>query len=165
MNNFEFLVGETIVSSAGEIRPEGVFIKIGADDYRLVAINENLLKVACHGLSYVVAAVGFKDVIYIDIDSRVIEVRAADSVSNAAAVSAHNVVKDKVFAPMPGKIVKIMVSTGDTVAEKQPLAIVEAMKMENQVNSPAAGRVKSINFGAGAQVNTTTPIIELELEA
>ncbi len=165
MNNFEFLVGETVVSATGEIRPEGVFMKIGADDYRLIAINENLLKVTCNGRSYIVAAVKYKDVIYIDIDSHVIEVRAGDSVSNSAAASAHNVVKDKVFAPMPGKIVKIMVSTGDTVAEKQPLAIVEAMKMENQINSPAAGRVKSINFGAGAQVNTTTPIIELDLDA
>ncbi len=47
--------------------------------------------------------------------------------------------------------------------EKQPMVIVEAMKMENQVNSKAKGTVKAVNFAAGDQVDTETPIIELDL--
>ena len=72
--------------------------------------------------------------------------------------------KDKIFAPMPGKVVKILVAVGDEVIEKQPMVIVEAMKMENQVNSKAKGKVKAVNFADGDQVDTETPIIELELE-
>jgi biotin carboxyl carrier protein len=65
---------------------------------------------------------------------------------------------------MPGKIVKIMVAVGDEVTEKQPMVIVEAMKMENQVNCRAKGKVKAVNFAPGDQVDTESPIIELELE-
>ncbi len=69
----------------------------------------------------------------------------------------------KVFAPMPGKIVKLMVVEGDEVAERQQLVIVEAMKMENVVIAKAAGIVSAVNFAEGAQVDTEHPIIELEL--
>jgi biotin carboxyl carrier protein len=44
------------------------------------------------------------------------------------------------------------------------MVIVEAMKMENQVNSRAKGKVKAVNFSAGDQVDTETPIIELDIE-
>jgi biotin carboxyl carrier protein len=64
---------------------------------------------------------------------------------------------------MPGKIVKLLVGEGEKVAEKQPMVIVEAMKMENQVNSPSAGTVRKINFMDGDQVGTEIPIIELEI--
>ena len=70
---------------------------------------------------------------------------------------------EAVAAPMPGKIVKIMVEVGDEVDVKHPMVIVEAMKMENQVNAKAAGTVKAVNFAAGDQVDTETPIIELDL--
>ena len=43
------------------------------------------------------------------------------------------------------------------------MVIVEAMKRENQVNSRANGTVKAVNFAVGDQVDTETPIIELEL--
>jgi len=72
--------------------------------------------------------------------------------------------KDKVYAPMPGKVVKLLVKEGDEVTKKQPLVIVEAMKMENQVNSPSDGKVKKINFADGDQVDTDTPIIELDID-
>jgi len=44
------------------------------------------------------------------------------------------------------------------------MVIVEAMKMENQVNAKAKGKVKAVNFAVGDQVDTETPIIELEIE-
>jgi len=57
----------------------------------------------------------------------------------------------------------ILVRKGQKVSEGQPLFVVEAMKMENQVNSPASGSVKAVNGAAGDQVDTISPIIELEL--
>ena len=65
---------------------------------------------------------------------------------------------------MPGNIVKLLVAVGDTVEVKQQTVIVEAMKMENPVLARAKGIVKAVNFAEGDQVDTETPIIELELE-
>ncbi len=158
------MVGATRISVNVEKEPDSVLAKVGDKEYRFASISENLFKVTHNGHSHFIAAIKHKDIFYIDIDSNVLEVREADSVSNASSAESHHVIKDKVFAPMPGKIVKILVKKGDSVTTKQPLVIVEAMKMENQINSPASGRVKSVNFSAGDQVNTTSPIIELELE-
>ncbi len=164
MSNFEFLVGEKTISTKTDRDKNSILVKAGGSEFHLFPISENLFKVIHNGRSHFIAAVKHKDIIYIDIDSGIFEVREADSVLNSISASAHHIIKDKVFAPMPGKIVKVMVKPGDSVTEKQPLAVVEAMKMENQITSPASGKVKSVNFSAGDQVNTTSPIIELELE-
>jgi biotin carboxyl carrier protein len=52
--------------------------------------------------------------------------------------------RDSVKAPMPGKIVRILVKTGDEVSAGQGIAVVEAMKMQNELRAPHAGHVKSI---------------------
>ena len=67
-----------------------------------------------------------------------------------------------VCPPMPGMVVKINVSEGDTVRRNQSLAIVEAMKMENELRSPIDGRVRRVHASAGDLVDTGNPIIELE---
>ncbi|MCR5142593.1 MAG: biotin/lipoyl-binding protein [Ruminococcus sp.] len=60
----------------------------------------------------------------------------------------------KVSAPMPGTILDVKVSVGDTVSEGQAVAILEAMKMENDINSPCAGKVLSVNVNKGETVET-----------
>ncbi len=50
----------------------------------------------------------------------------------------------EVRAPMPGLILKVLVEAGDTIDVGQPLLIMEAMKMENEIRSPVAGTVKEI---------------------
>jgi biotin carboxyl carrier protein len=69
-----------------------------------------------------------------------------------------------VCAPMPGKILKILVSEGEKVRKKQSLAIVEAMKMEHEIKSSIDGFVKKINFKEEDMVDTEEPIVELEEE-
>ncbi len=110
-----------------------------------------------------VAAVKHKGIYYVDVDAIQFELTDAADESVNAGAGDHAGAKDKIFAPMPGKIVKIMVAVGDEVDIKQPMVIVEAMKMENQVNARAKGRVKAVNFAAGDQVDTERAIIELEL--
>ncbi len=72
--------------------------------------------------------------------------------------------KDHVATPMPGKVVKILVAVGDKITLKQPLVIVESMKMENELKSPSNGTVKSIHFAPGDLVGTGQPIIKIEPE-
>ena len=65
---------------------------------------------------------------------------------------------------MPGKVIKVSVSENETVRKNQTLAIVEAMKMENEIKSSIEGYVKKIFVSAGDLVDSEKPLIELSLK-
>lgn len=69
--------------------------------------------------------------------------------------------KSKIAAPMPGKVVKVLVKAGDVVEPKQKLVIVEAMKMENPLIAPFKAEIKAINCGDGELVDAERILIEL----
>jgi propionyl-CoA carboxylase alpha chain len=56
-------------------------------------------------------------------------------------------------APMPGKVVKVLVSEGDLVAAGAPLVVLEAMKMEHTVRAAEAGTVRALHVALGDQVD------------
>jgi len=66
------------------------------------------------------------------------------------------------LSPMPGLLVALHVAAGDTVEPGQPLATVEAMKMENILRAPKAGRVKAISAETGQTLAADAVILELE---
>ena len=55
-------------------------------------------------------------------------------------------------APMPGKVVAVLVADGATVTRGQPLIVMEAMKMEHTISAPAGGKVEKVLYGVGDQV-------------
>ena len=59
----------------------------------------------------------------------------------------------KLLAPMPGKVVRVLVSEDEEVQTGQSLLVVEAMKMQNEIKSPKKGRVQKIVAAEGANVN------------
>jgi biotin carboxyl carrier protein len=59
----------------------------------------------------------------------------------------------KIVAPMPGKVVRLLVRDGDEVELGAGVAVVEAMKMQNEIKSPKKGTIKKILKSAGAAVN------------
>jgi acetyl/propionyl-CoA carboxylase alpha subunit len=59
----------------------------------------------------------------------------------------------KITAPMPGKVVRLLVREGDEVNLGAGLAVVEAMKMQNEIKSPKKGRVQKILVSEGSTVN------------
>lgn len=67
----------------------------------------------------------------------------------------------KVESPMPGTVLKMNVKVGDTVAEGQAVAVLEAMKMENDIVAPSAGTVASVNVSVGDAVNTGDVLVTL----
>ncbi|HHJ63957.1 MAG TPA: biotin/lipoyl-binding protein, partial [Aquifex aeolicus] len=67
-----------------------------------------------------------------------------------------------VTPPMPGKVVKILVSEGQPVEQGQTVAIVEAMKMENEIHAPIEGIVKKVFAKPGDQVNPDEAILRIE---
>lgn len=163
MAKYDFRYQESEQSVDLKTTDSGYVATVAGKEYHLTPHGENLFAVLVDGRRSLVAAVKHKGTIYVDIDAMQVELTDAADASVAGGAGDHAGEKDKIFAPMPGKIVKIMVSVGDTVDVKQPMVIVEAMKMENQVNARAKGKVKAINFAAGDQVDTERPIIELEL--
>jgi len=73
----------------------------------------------------------------------------------AAPAAAPAVEGTDVEAPTPGNIVKVLVEVGSTVANNQPLVVMEAMKMESEVKSPCAGKVLAIHIAAGDTVQSS----------
>ena len=67
-----------------------------------------------------------------------------------------------VKAPMPGRIVRVLVAVGDLVSARQGVAIVEAMKMENEVHSPIAGEIKEIKVKPGDTVEGGALLVVVE---
>ncbi|MFL5734025.1 MAG: biotin carboxylase N-terminal domain-containing protein [Chloroflexia bacterium] len=74
----------------------------------------------------------------------------------------HAASEDTLESPMPGKVLKVMVSEGDEVHDDQPLVIIEAMKMEFTVRAPHDGRVAHVHYEEGAQVAVGDVLIELD---
>ena len=66
-----------------------------------------------------------------------------------------------VTAPMPGTVTKILVKSGDAVTENQPLMILEAMKMENEIVAPKAGTVGDIIATLNQSVNSGDGLISI----
>ena len=64
--------------------------------------------------------------------------------------------------PMPGLLVALHVGAGDAVEAGQPLAVVEAMKMENILRAEKSGRVKSVNAAQGESLAVDAIILEME---
>jgi biotin carboxyl carrier protein len=67
-----------------------------------------------------------------------------------------------VTAPMPGRVVRVLVGVGDDVAVRQGVVVVEAMKMENELRSPKAGRVKEVNVTPGTSVEAGRVLLVVE---
>jgi pyruvate carboxylase subunit B len=70
--------------------------------------------------------------------------------------------EEGISTPMPGKVVKVLVSVGEEVRAHQSLLIVEAMKMENEISTPKEGVVKEIFVKPGDLVNPGDPLVHVE---
>lgn len=66
---------------------------------------------------------------------------------------------EEITAPMPGKILKIMASVGDKVSEGDPILILEAMKMENEVYAGSDGKIEKINVNVNDMVDTGDTLV------
>lgn len=81
---------------------------------------------------------------------------AAAPVATPAAPASAPAGGEQITSPMPGNILSVNVSTGDTVKKGQVLMILEAMKMENEIMSPCDGKVVSVSVAKGAAVESGT---------
>ncbi|HEY0300822.1 MAG TPA: biotin/lipoyl-containing protein, partial [Rhizomicrobium sp.] len=75
------------------------------------------------------------------------------------AAEASGTAADRVVTPMPGKIIQIFVQPGDAVKRGQPLAVLEAMKMEHTLSAPGDARIAGIDVAVGDQVADRTVVV------
>jgi acetyl/propionyl-CoA carboxylase alpha subunit len=67
-----------------------------------------------------------------------------------------------VKAPMPGRLVRVLVAVGDEVVEQQGVIVIEAMKMQNELKSPKAGRVARVAVAVGDTVGAGDVLVVVE---
>jgi len=68
----------------------------------------------------------------------------------------------RLTAPMPGKVVRVLVKAGDAVHLRQPLVVVEAMKMENEIRAGRDGTVGEVHAREGASVEAGTLLVVIQ---
>lgn len=85
------------------------------------------------------------------------EARLAEALGKGAAGTGSG----SLTAPMPGRVVKILVTAGEAVELGDPVIIVEAMKMENELQAPASGEVRSIAVAEGDTVDAGQVLVEI----
>jgi len=78
-----------------------------------------------------------------------------------AAPSAPVAGAETIAAPMPGSIVEVAVKVGDQVKKGQLLAVLEAMKMENEIVSPVDGKIVSVAVAKGDTVNAGDTLLQI----
>ena len=86
---------------------------------------------------------------------------AAAPAPKAAPAPSGSMGAKKVTAPMPGTIMSVKVNVGDTVKADTLVAVLEAMKMENEIFAGVEGTVASVNASNGASVNSGDVIISV----
>ncbi len=97
-----------------------------------------------------------------------LEVRTAQAAAREAALAAGRkggAGGGQVKAPMPGRVVRVLVTVGQEVAEGAPLAIVEAMKMENELRAATGGVVRAVHVAEGVAVESGQLLLEIAAPA
>jgi biotin carboxyl carrier protein len=105
------------------------------------------------------------DEVQVLVDAELLVVDVADERSlllRAGAAGFTVTGKVTLTAPMPGKVVKVLVVPGSQVTEGQGLVVVEAMKMENELKSPKAGTVIEVFAKEGSAVETNAKLLTVE---
>lgn len=95
--------------------------------------------------------------VYVSLGGRTVELRqiAAASAADDGGDS------DAAVAPMPGKVVEVLVQPGDAVAAGDRLVVLEAMKLNNSVQAPRAGIIEAVAVEVGDQVSPGDPLVRL----
>ena len=109
---------------------------------------------------------GFREVEF-EVNGNRSTVKIKDTAANVTAAASQVIMADpddptEIGANIPGNIIKVLINEGDTVEEKQPIAVIEAMKMETNILAPVKGEVAKIHIKEGQQVKAGELIAKLK---
>ncbi len=137
----------------GELRDVD-FLNLGGSLYSIITENKSLEAVIDDGEGKI--AVMMRGQLF---ETQVLDERAMLLVQRRGGI---NVTSGDVNAPMPGLIVMITVELGQKVTQGDTVAILESMKMQNELKSPIAGVVRSIQAEAGQAVDKGDILVEID---
>jgi biotin carboxyl carrier protein len=163
--NFKIEVNESRNSwrvNLQEERGEWVRYEISKDDYKMV---ENIINLIWGGGSYMldVYGSGIDYTVYTRSSYRNVRIYNDEALLHESLKKGGQLGGgDNLVAGMPGKIVKIMVGVGDVVKAGQPILIMEAMKMENEMRATAEVKVKDILVKAADSVESGQTLVVFE---
>jgi biotin carboxyl carrier protein len=136
--------------------------EISKDDYKLV---ENVISLIFEGHSYILDCVGsgteynvYTRSAYRNVTIYNDEALLHESLKKGGSFGGG----DKLVSGMPGKIVKVLVKKDDVVKQNQPILIMEAMKMENEMRASHDTRIKDVLVKAGDSVESGQTLITFE---
>jgi biotin carboxyl carrier protein len=145
-------------SGALEVRVEGRPVAVDVvplGGQLSVRVDGHVVDLTTEGAPPEIGAVASGHRSYVRVESE--RMRAAAQAKKATATTADKTVK----SPMPGRVVKVLVAKGDSVAVGQGLVVLEAMKMENEVKARAAGTVLAVHVAAGDTVEGSAKLLTL----
>jgi len=120
------------------------------------------------GASYAISIEGFAEAVNVTLAGHHYAMTLEDERERAAHLAARAAAKGggPVKAVMPGVVAQVLVGEGQEVAEGQALLVLEAMKMQNEIAAPGAGKVERIHVAAGRAVAAGEVLVTLKgLEA
>ncbi|MFC1850255.1 biotin/lipoyl-containing protein [candidate division CSSED10-310 bacterium] len=132
--------------------------------YDVVLLSENKYSIINQYHSHNVTIVPQDDSLLVEIGSERYELCLVDQHHFQKRKSRTQQKKDgalEIKAPMPGKVVDVLVTLNQSVEENEGLMIIEAMKMENEIKSPVKGKVKEIKVKPGDTVDSMKVILIL----
>ena len=115
----------------------------------------NEYTVTINGKKYAIALDGKKATV----NGKAFDFDIKDGIDTTAATSSGE--GTPVKAALPGNVLKVLVSAGDSIAEGDVIAVVEAMKMETEIKSPVSGTVKSVEIEVGNKVQTGQVLVTI----
>ena len=130
---------------------------------RVAEVEPGVFSVLSDGASYEIRITPSAEGLTAEIGGRKfsVEVRnPRDSARTARASIGSG--RQNIAAPMPGKVVRVLVSAGDLVETEQGLLVVEAMKMQNEMKAARPGRVAEVRAAAGQTVGAGETLVVLE---
>lgn len=164
---YEFIIKDQVYKILIEEKENRFFVDLGNNKIEVESsiISPNCLSLLIGDQSFTVFWAEAEGKRYLSIAGEEFLIQEAKAAKGVRRAGEAGVVeeKGKICAPMPGKILKILVKEGEKVRKNQSLAIVEAMKMEHEVKSPSEAVVKKINFSEQDMVDTEDSLIELEI--
>jgi biotin carboxyl carrier protein len=129
-------------------------------DYSAAPAGDGAWSILIDGRSYSVELFGEGEV---SVNGRMFRVEAFDPRGpRGRRVAGERPGPHVIASSMPGRVVRVLVTEGQQVAAGQRLIVVEAMKMQNEMKAPRAGRVASVKAEAGATVSAGDILVVIE---
>ncbi len=165
--------GETFQAKVGRPADDRLMVQIGDKSYEVRIVNDGAGNGVGNGAETGVLVLEIAGeripVTVTDVSRRApaaglgaAPVAGAAADGNQAETIAPEDIKEGVWAPVPGKIVDVLVKPGDAVEEGALLLILEAMKMENELHAPKKGIVKAVLVNKGDQAEKGQLLVALE---